>query len=112
MKLFRKKRMEAKSESATQQNVSQSEQNKATFLPNEEIPVFEQVEETPFTLMEKKDGVRILCGNAIISKEVFANTAEAKRHIYKCPYQLVYAFLCFAIENLRKTWEKDFVTKK
>lgn len=81
----------------------QSEQNKETFLPNEEVPTFEQVDETPFTLMETSKGVQILCGNAIIDRKTFKNKNEAKKYIYRTPYQLCYNFLCFAVENVKKS---------
>lgn len=80
----------------------QSEQNKATFLPNEEQPSFEQVEGTPFTLLITSKNVRVLCGNAIIDAHEFKNTDEAKKYIYKTPYTLIYNFICFAIQNLQK----------
>lgn len=79
----------------------QSEQNKETFLPNEEQPSFEQVEGTPFTLLITSKNVRILCGNAIIDTHEFKNTDEAKKYIYRTPYTLMYNFICFAIQNLK-----------
>lgn len=101
-RIFGKKQTEQNNAGAEPTAESQSEQNKETFLPNEEQPTFEQVEGTPFTLLITSKNVRVLCGNAIIDAHEFKNTDEAKKYIYRTPYTLMYNFICYAVETLKK----------
>ena len=65
-------------------SVSQSRyNNKSTLIK------YEEVENTPFTLIERENKVLITIGNQICDPNEFENKTEAKKYINKKPWMLI-----------------------
>lgn len=51
-----------------------------------------------FTLVTSKKQTRIVCGNAIVSREVFKSVKEAKAYIDKKPWELIVNTACWVFD--------------
>ena len=67
----------------SEQSQSQEDNSKSTLIK------YEEVNGTPFTLVEKDNEVLITIGNQVCDPNVFKNKAEAKKHINKKPWLLI-----------------------
>ena len=67
----------------SEQSQSQEDSNKSTLIK------YEEVNGTPFTLVEKDNEVLITIGNQVCDPNVFKDKAEAKKHINKKSWLLI-----------------------
>ena len=76
--------MELQNESTQlEQSQSQEDNNKSNSIK------YEQVKNTPFTLIRKDDEVMITIGNQICSPIVFKSEKEARKHINQKKWMLI-----------------------
>lgn len=55
-----------------------------------------------FTLVTNNKETRIACGNAIVSRNVFKSTKEAKAYIDKKPWELIINVTAYVNDQLKK----------
>ena len=63
---------------------------------------YEEVKNTPFTLVERENEVLITIGNQICDSNVFANKTEAKKYINKKPWMLIATTSLILSQNVNK----------
>ena len=71
------------------ENLEKSQNKKQLTSIEKKDVVYEEVTDTPFTLMTTKKGVNILIGNSIASEINFENTKEAKDYINNKTWKLM-----------------------
>ena len=75
---------------------SQEDNSKSTLIK------YEEVKNTPFTLVEKENKVFIIIGNQVCDPNVFKNKTEAKKYISKKPWMLIATTSLILAQNINK----------
>lgn len=63
---------------------------------------YEEVKDTPFTLVERGNEVLITIGNQVCDQNVFINKTEAKKYISKKPWMLIATTSLILSQNVNK----------
>ena len=63
---------------------------------------YEEVKNTPFTLVEIENEVLIKIGNQVCDSNVFENKTEAKKYINKKPWMLIATTSLILSQNVNK----------
>ena len=63
---------------------------------------YEEVKNTPFTIVERENEVLITIGNQVCDPNVFENKTEAKKYISKKPWMLIATTSLILSQNINK----------
>ena len=85
-----------KKSTLSEKSQSQEDNNKSTLIK------YEEVENTPFTLVEKENKVLITIGNQVCDPNIFENKTEAKKYINKKPWMLIATTSLILSHNVNK----------
>ena len=85
-----------KKSTVLEKSQSQEDNNKSILIK------YEEVENTPFTLVEKENKVLITIGNQVCDPNVFENKTEAKKYISKKPWMLIATTSLILSQNVNK----------